>query len=254
MPWNSIFSNATSALCDLFFPKSCDLCGSPVYDGEEGGICAECADSLRYTRKPFCARCGFPPPFTLELAPEEWLCQRCQENPPPFGRSRYAMRYSGALPDAIRRFKYGGALHLGPALAGFLAEAFFESYPEETFDLIIPIPISRRRLRARGFNQSLIIARALSAKTGIAVDRRSLMKIRDTAPQASLTRERRLVNLKGSFATARGARLKGSRILLVDDVSTTGTTLSEASRVLVAAGVDGVDCLALAAASPNHGT
>ncbi len=130
--------------------------------------------------------------------------------------------------------------------AALAIEVFHSYFSVTEFDLIVPVPMSNRRLLARGFNHSALIAARLSSQTKIPVERRALRKAKETPPQARLTRVERLKNVRGSFGIKRPENIRDRRILLVDDVATTGSTIAEASRLLIKKGkAESVDCLVL---------
>ncbi len=144
------------------------------------------------------------------------------------------------------RFKFAGALHVATALSQILIEAFRRHFQPADFDLIVPVPIHRRRLIHRGFNQVVVLAEKLSQDTGIPLDRTSFKKIKDTPPQVGLTRPARVKNLRGSFGIQRSNRIRGRKVLLVDDVATTGSTIAEAAKTIMRGGAARVDVLVLA--------
>jgi ComF family protein len=144
------------------------------------------------------------------------------------------------------KFKYYQTLSISRPLAHILMEAFHRYFTPDQFDLIVPIPISKRRLLMRGFNQSAILARALSAHTGIPVGLTHLRKVKETLPQVGLPRTERVANIGNSFGVSRSDRIQGRRVLLVDDVATTGATIGEAALTLKRAKAAAVDALVLA--------
>lgn len=232
-----------ASLASLFFPSVCALC-SQEPPRAESAICVSCAESIKRVEPPFCTRCGLPIPG-LELLPDG-LCGRCLADPPKVDRVRYGARYESALRDGLIRFKYYGALHTVPGLAEIAVETFRIHFRAEDLDLIIPIPVHPSRLIHRGFNQAVILGQHLSAAAGLPMHRTVLRKIKDTPPQVGLPRAERLRNVRGSFGVARPADIAERRILLVDDVATTGSTIQEAAKVLKKAGAGKVDALVVA--------
>jgi ComF family protein len=144
------------------------------------------------------------------------------------------------------KFKYGGALDAGKTLAQIIVEVFRRNYRSGDIDLIVPMPIHRNRLVERGFSQTLLLAGAISRESSIPVDHSSFCKLKDTPAQAGLSRDERVRNLKGSFHVRRPDRIRGRRVLLIDDVATTGSTIREASAALVSASPASLQVLALA--------
>jgi ComF family protein len=164
----------------------------------------------------------------------------------PIGtRARFALYYEQGFRRGLLSFKYNGALHMGPALTKLALDTFRQYYQAEEFDLIVPVPMTKRRLIHRGFNQVAVMARKLSAQTGIPADCTSLQKVVETPRQAELPREDRLRNLQGAFTVTRLDRIAGKRVLLMDDVSTTGATINEVSRTIRQARAASVAVLAL---------
>jgi ComF family protein len=232
-----------SALSDLFFPPVCAFCEAPLL-GSEPSLCDACCDSVDTVSEPMCAQCGLPVPGLAVLG--SGSCGRCLADPPLYERARYAAYYQGAVRDALLRFKFAGALHVATALSQILVEAFHRHFRPADLDLIVPVPIHRRRLIHRGFNQVVVLAKELSRETGIPLDRTSFKKIKDTPPQVGLTRPARVKNLRGSFGIQRSNRVRGRKVLLVDDVATTGSTIAEAAKTIMRGGAARVDVLVLA--------
>jgi ComF family protein len=242
------FSSFKEALFDLFFPPICPFCDSPDVD-TGNGLCSACVESIEMIEEPFCAQCGLPLPKNHLGA--SLTCGQCLVSPPAYHRARFAVSYKGVLRVGLQRFKYGGALYARSVLTEILVDSFRKHYSHEEFDLILPIPVHTRKLRERGFNQAILLAEDLSARTLIPLKRTCLIKSVNTPPQAGLHRQERLKNLRGSFRVARPGAIKNKRVLLVDDVSTTGSTIGETARILNKAGAVRVDALVLALTSPK---
>ncbi len=235
------------ALSDLFFPRTCAFCDSPD-TGNDSCLCNDCTDSVRFLSDSLCGTCGMPVPGIA--GQEAAVCGRCLTRPPRYGRARYGTHYERLVREALVRFKYHAALHSGRGLSVLLIRSFYRYFEKSEFDVIVPVPIHRKRLIRRGFNQSLVLAQRLSADTGIPINRTALKKVKDTLPQVGLTRRERIENLKGSFGVSNPAVLLGKRVLLVDDVATTGSTIAECAKVIAAAKAARVDVLVLALRSP----
>jgi ComF family protein len=154
--------------------------------------------------------------------------------------------YEGSLQEAIHRWKYHGKTILTPFFAKWMEEGLHRYWGSNIFDLLIPVPLHTERLRERGFNQALLLVRELSHRTGIPYRKRALQKVRPTIPQVNLSGVEREKGVKGSFHTIGKEELEGKSILLVDDVYTTGATVNECSKVLLAGGAERVDVLTLA--------
>ncbi len=222
-----------AAILDLLLPRRCIACAEPVQDAAD--LCAPCAISLEPIRDP-CPVCALPGPAGSP-------CLACQRRPPPFTSSRAAWLYGGALASAIQRLKYGRHAHLAPGLARLLGPCLEEHPP---VDIIVPVPLHPARLRQRGYNQAALLLRhaapALPGRPAWGV----LHKIRPAPRQAALDRQARLRNLRGAFQVSPSSRVRGARVLLMDDVMTTGATAAACSAVLLDAGAASVRVLTLA--------
>jgi ComF family protein len=177
-------------------------------------------------------------------SPHAATCGRCLKSPPPFSRVQSFGLYAGALREAVHELKFNGARRLARPLGRLLAHLDLP-----LTDVIVPVPLSPRSLRERGFNQTLLVAHSLSRETGIPVERRVLAKPKDTPPQVGLPRAERLRNLRGAFR-ARG-NLDGLTVLLLDDVVTTTATVRECTRVLLRAGAREVPVASIARGALN---
>ena len=234
-----------SAVLDLFWPVRCVACGNRFDaargDGRDAPFCDDCAETLLPIGAPCCPRCG----IAFQGAGPSHLCGECLFEPPPFREARAVFQYGAAARDAALRLKYGGVSWIGASLGkSMLAVAREMARP----DIILPVPLHPVRLRSRGFNQSALTAGVLASHWGCPLDTRTLRRVRNTPPQARLTREERKRNIRGAFAASSKNRLAGQRVLLVDDVITTGVTVREASRVLLLAGAAVVEVIAFARA------
>lgn len=231
------------SLSDLFFPPVCGFCEAALREADSF-LCDNCRDSVERVNEPVCVQCGLPFPGLAVAGAGR--CGRCLTDPPPYDRARYALYYQGAVREALVRFKFAGALHIAFPLSQILSEAFRRHFQLVDLDFMVPVPIHRTRLIHRGFNQVVELAKRLSRDTGIPLDRTSLKKIKDTPPQVGLPRTARVRNLRGSFGIHHSNRIRGRKVLLVDDVATTGSTIAEAARTLMRGGAARVDALVLA--------
>lgn len=233
---------------DIIYPPRCAVCGRFLSTGDSDVICPECRSGLRKAHSPLCSRCGVP----FDTGPkEDRLCERCLRDPPSYKAARALYVYEGPMVEAVHRFKYAGKTHLAGIFGPLLAESARACLPPESDPLIVPVPLHVKRLRKRGFNQSLLLARHVEDLTGFALDSLSLRRVRETPSQAALGKDKRRVNVREAFAVKSSLAIKGRDVLLVDDVSTTGSTLDACSRTLLRSGARRVFGLTLARA-PAH--
>ncbi len=225
---------------DLLFPPLCASCRAPVT--EPHGLCAECWQSLSFLDGPCCVICGYP--FDFDPGGET-LCGACLAQSPSFDRARSAMRYNDKSRDLVLAFKRGDRLDLVPALAKWLARAGREMLPGA--DVIVPVPLHRLRLWARRFNQSALLARELSRNSGRPTDPFLLERARRTPSQGEMpSAKARWRNVLSAFRVSDRHAAEGKKVLLVDDVYTTGATLEACARALKRAGADKVWVVTLA--------
>jgi len=237
------------ALADVLFPPRCQSCGRTADDLTVGLFCPACAGEIRYITPPVCPACGAPGP-TGQAADQ--LCGDCHREPKPFAVARSVAVYAGGLLRAIHDFKYRRQPGLGRGLGRLITDNNYAGIDPEGFDVVIPVPLHVRRLRERGFNQSLLLARTVATACGIPVDFLSLRRVRDTPPQTLMGRKERQANIRGAFAVARRDRLRDRKVLLIDDVYTTGSTLAECARALLDGGAARVGVLTLAREAKKH--
>jgi ComF family protein len=223
----------------MLYPPRCLGCAE-FLGGDSGPFCDACSPALLRLDGPACPRCG------VELGPDvgSRLCTRCQVSPPPYARCASAYGYGGALRDAIARFKYEGAVHFAPRLAGLGAASFAPL--AEGAHAALPVPLHLSRLRRRGYNQSLLLALGLARPHRVRVLRDCLRRDRDTPPQVDLEASSRRENVRGAFSVRRPDLVQGRAVVLVDDVLTTGATVSECASALLASGASQVRVFTLA--------
>jgi ComF family protein len=231
---------ATGALA-LLYPPTCIACQGAT--GEPHALCAACWSGIRFIERPYCERLGTP--FTVDLG-QPLLSPAAIAHPPVFGRARAVAEYDGTASLLVHRLKYNDRPELARALGTMMARAGAELLAEA--DVIVPVPLHRWRLWRRRFNQAMALAAQVSAASRVSCDPFLLARVTRTRRQVGLTRAQRQENLQGAFrvpAEAR-ARLEGRRVVLVDDVLTTGATANAASRALLRGGAAVVDVLVFA--------
>lgn len=231
---------------DTVLPPRCLGCGTLV--ATSGAVCPACWAGIDFIVPPMCASCGLP----FDYAPDqdgaraETMCGACIRHPPLYGRARSVMTYSDASRRFVLSFKHADRTDAAPAWGVWLARAGADLIAEA--DLVVPVPLHRRRLIARRYNQAALIAQALGRAANLPVLVDALVRTRPTPSQGRMNRAQRERNVAGAFAVRqrRLQQVENARIVLVDDVMTTGATLTACIRPLLAAGAANVDVLTLA--------
>ena len=230
--------NWSSRLQALLFPPRCHLCGGAGDQGRE--LCPGCLADLPWLG-PSCVRCALPLP--AGTGP----CATCQQHPPAFDRVVAPFRYAPPLDFLVRRLKFHQDLAMARLLGQLLAE-HLAARPGPAPALILPVPLHRRRLAERGYNQTLEIGRELRSALGIPLERHVVRRVKDTAAQSRLPARARRQNLRDAFRLAAPLPLNSRRLAILDDVMTTGSTVNELARLLKAAGAREVEVWVLARA------
>lgn len=244
-----MFRDLLRAALDLVFPprRVCPLCGG---GNPDASVCGDCSRLLAgYAGEPVCPRCGaFAPPGAGPAeADQPVLCPDCRAGR-PFEIARAVGPYEESLRDAVHRLKYYRARWLARPMASLMAETFRSEAAFIRTRGLVPVPLYPARERRRGFNQSVLLARALGEITGVPVLERAVARIRETPPQTGLPRHERMRNLEGAFRVREPERITGKIITIIDDVFTTGTTVSNLSQELRQAGATGIMVLTFAIA------
>lgn len=235
-------ARAATAMTDVVYPPTCLACRRATEAA--GTLCPTCWSQMPFIERPFCERLGTP--FPQDLG-DGLLSPAAVAEPPVFNRARAVALYEeGPARLLVQRLKYADRLDLAQPMARWMARAGKDVLADA--DLLAPVPMHRWRLFMRRFNQAAVLAQAVGRQSGVAFDPGVLVRVRATRPQVGLTRAQRADNVQGAFKAPEAARprLDGRRIVLVDDVLTSGATLNAAARVLTRAGAARVDVLVFA--------
>jgi len=222
-----------NAVASFLYPDVCQLCGDARATSGQSYLCDGCRSRVRFIQAPFCERCGLPWEGDLTTPFE---CSNCREMEFDFSSARSAVAARGNVREVIHRYKYQRAFWFEKYLVDLLVGQAGPELRAGKWDLIVPIPLHSRKLREREFNQSARVARRLGAATGLPVNEGLLRRVLPTATQTRLSRTERRENVRRAFALRGPARLNGRRVVLVDDVFTTGATSSACAGVLRRAG------------------
>lgn len=233
------------ALLDIFFPPLCLACKSFVPDSTEILLCTACREKIIPIQSPLCPVCGIP--FHTEQGMDH-TCGECATTHRPFTAARSAVVFGGPVQELIHRLKYGKKTHLSRPLALLTARRVVPFIAESGAELVVPVPLHRKRLRQRGFNQSVLLAGVLAKSWHLPLSRNNLRRIRWTEPQIHLPVADRIRNVRGAFAVKDPTQIEGKRLVLVDDVYTTGSTVTECAKVLRNAGAEEVYVVTVARA------
>jgi len=237
-------------LMDIIYPPRCHICGEfikrAMCEEERHLICDMCLESLPLMRSPICPVCSLKLP---DSAQGDHLCERCIRRPPFFKKLFAPFMYTGILKNAIHGMKYRGKRQIADSLGIFVSSYAKRYLFSLKRPIVIPVPLHKDRIRMRGYNQSLLIAKQISSAMGIELDRFSLVRRMDTVPQINLKMNERMKNVRDAFKVERRENIKGRDVILVDDVATTCSTLNECARMLKKAGSGDIFCLVIARAS-----
>jgi len=217
----------------IFYPEVCQICNAQRAIPDEGYVCADCWTDVRFIKPPFCERCGLP--YEGEIT-NTFECTNCREMELHFSSARSAVVARGLVLDVIHRYKYSRALWFEPFLADLLIRQAKPVLEKTKWDFIVPVPLHRLKKREREFNQAERLANCLSRATKIPVNANLLERVENTRTQTLLTRPLRAANVRSAFRLRKKQRLDGKRIILLDDVLTTGATTSACAKVLQKAG------------------
>jgi len=236
---------------DWLYPPRCRACGGRIHGRDGAYFCAPCEKHIQLVSHPLCKVCGRPFP---DAGGEDHTCGVCLARAPHFVAARAWACYpreelaEHPLRQVVQKFKYGRKVSLGKPLGRLMPRGCRDFLGSCAAELIIPVPLHPKRLRWRGFNQSVLLGRQVSRAYSVQMDVFTLVRNRETAPQTQLTEEERRKNVRGAFGLDPDKSVKGKIVLLIDDVYTSGATLNECSRVLRRGGAKEVYALTLARA------
>ena len=234
---------------DLIYPPMCPVCGDFLRDNGVNSdrpgfpVCLSCLDEFSDVGHPCCTVCSRP---FVSWVEGDHPCGACLRKWPFYSKVIVPYLYEGTLMSAIHQFKYGGKSYLAKSLGPFLASFAGERLNGIDGLLVMPVPLHPKRLRERGFNQSLLLARHVASQLGVELDFLSLRRIRYTQPQTGLKKDERRKNVRKAFGLIDPKVVKKRTVILVDDVTTTGNTLNECARILKRAGAENIYCAVLA--------
>jgi ComF family protein len=237
-----------TALADLLFPPFCPVCRARLGPDRRDPLCGRCWEGLERIAGPVCQECGLPlPRFSDVPAPDRGeTCGACRVGESPLAFARSAARYGDLVREAIHAFKFRGRRSLAAPLGDLLIETAARHLVGRTVDLLVPVPLHRRRERDRGFNQAELLARRVGAALDVPVGRRVVVRRAPTAPQTELTAPERWANVRNAFSLARPQAIRGRHVLLVDDLVTTGATARACAACLTRGGAASVGLLTVA--------
>jgi ComF family protein len=240
------WTHAARLALDVALPTLCVACREPV-NGD--GVCAECWAKLSFIAAPLYPRLGIP--FVYDPGPD-LLSMEAIANPPAYRRARAAVRYDEVARTLVHGLKYQDRTDLAPAMGRWMARAGRELLSEA--DMLIPVPLHWRRGWSRRYNQSGALARAIGRQSGVKVKSELLRRVRATEQQVGLSRSQRASNVQGAFkvSTDRQSEVQGRRVVLIDDVLTSGATVDACARALLRAKADQVDVLVFARVVDTH--
>ncbi|HWP57589.1 MAG TPA: ComF family protein [Candidatus Acidoferrales bacterium] len=240
-------SRGFDILLNSLYPPRCRFCKRCLANQAQT-FCSGCRSKIRLVSHPLCATCGRP---FLDASGDSHDCSACIVRPPHFARARAWACYprdeheGHPLREVLQQFKYGRRVSLGKPLGRLMAEGGRDHFRDVHLERVVPVPLHPRRLRWRGFNQSLVLAREVGRAWELPVDPFALVRLKETRPQTELPEEERRRNVRQAFAVE-GAKVKGESVLLVDDVYTSGATVNECARALLRAGAKEVYVFTLA--------
>ncbi len=240
---------ALDAALNWVYPPVCQICGEERATAAQGYVGGRCRSGVRLVTPPFCERCGLP--FEGEMS-HPFQCANCQEVTLYFRSARSAAVADSLMLDVLHRYKYNRSLWFEPFLADLLLASAAPALAAEAWDFIVPVPLYPVKKREREFNQAERLAARLGRAANIPVNKGLLRRVKPTKTQTQLTRDQRAANVQGAFAFCGGRKLHGEKIVLLDDVLTTGATTNACARALRKAGAGEICVWTAARATLAH--
>ncbi|HEY0563912.1 MAG TPA: ComF family protein [Methylophilus sp.] len=214
--------------------QQCVLCANATHTADS--LCAPCLADLPWAPAHSCQQCGLPS--------HHRVCGACLSDPPHFDFTHAVFQYGYPVDALLHAYKYQHALHLSLSLGNLMVTAMMKTLQSQHIEVLIPMPLHPQRLKERGFNQSLELAKVMAKQTGIALNYQHCQRIRNTPPQASLKLKDRVRNIKGAFEYC--GQLQGQHVAIIDDVMTSGASVNELAKILKQAGAASVTCCLVA--------
>ncbi len=229
---------------NLLFPRPCVFCGL----ARQGGgpcLCGPCQEALHTLAQPWCEVCGFPAEIDYTVPEENFVCARCRLESPPFDRARSIVMYESAFKGLMTFYKYQGQPGALDEIRHLLKAYHLENSETYVDLIVVPVPLHQSKCQSRGFDQAVLLARQVARVFNLPLAPSVMQRVRDTETQTRMNRNKRIENMKGAFAVRDTGLIEDRRVLVVDDVMTTGATVSEVSKVLKKAGAGWVEVLTL---------
>ena len=235
----------TGALLDLIFPPFCAVCREPLSEERRGPLCTPCWEALERIGPPWCRTCGVPMAAALRTT-DAPLCGACRMRPPVYAYARAGVRYGDVAREALHALKFKGRRGLARPLADLVVEGGAAVLPRGRPDLLVPVPLHPRRQRERGFNQASLLAHRVGEAWSVPVRDDVLARVVATASQTALESPARRANVRNAFRLRHPESVAARHVIVVDDILTTGATVSECVRALQAGGAATVGVLTVA--------
>jgi ComF family protein len=235
-----MFQVVLEVASSLVFPLECEICKAVLPPLPAVGVCAKCESEIRLIAPPHCLTCG------RTLKGNSARCAECLERVFHFDRAYACTPYEGHMKELLHVYKFGGRKYLANFFIRLMTRFFEEHLDRAEYDAVLPVPVDAERSRERGFNQSALVSAALAKRLGLPHEPALLKRSKSASPQSLLPKEERKSNVVGRFSAGDTTTVRGKRVLLIDDILTTGCTASESARVLKEAGARSVTVLACA--------